>query len=202
MPETDSVSADYSVQISQLSSESQEVVHEAIDFATASHSLESLDVRAGIHDAEQADLHRAQAEDYQREQSLAAHDGNWERAAELAQKAQGELEAVADHGGSDVPAAQAESDVASLENARWEQRMANENAHAAASYGERGDTATAQLYESAAEGHQSQADDAGHDGTSSAHEATHESSETAAPEHAPDVDAAGVGVSETPTSSE
>ena len=202
MSEPETVSTEYSVEISQLSEASQEVVHEAIDFATATHSLDSLDVREVIEDANAADAHRAQAEEYQLEQSRAAKDGDWERASEFAQKAQGELESVADHGGSDVPAAQAEADVMNLDNARWEQRIANENATAATTYAEHGDAQAAAIYGEVASDHQALADDSGHDGTSAAHEATHEAAPETPPEHTPDADAAGAGVADTPSPTE
>ena len=201
MSADETVTNEYSVRIAQLSEASQELVHEAVEFAAATHSLDSLDVREVVQDAEAADLHRTQAEEYQLEQSRAAHDGNWERASEYAQKAQGELEAVADNGGSDVPAAQAEADVANLDNARWEQRIANENARAAASYADSGDAAASQIYGDVAAGHQGLADDSGHEGSSAAREASHESDAGAA-EHAPEVDAASGAVAEAPTPAE
>lgn len=195
MSEQDSnVMDEVRVAIANLSEESQQQVLEAVEFAEATHTTDQLDVREVVQDAEAVDYHRAQADEYQQLQEKAASDGNWEEAREYAAKAAGELDSVADHGGSDVPAAEAQEDVAQLDNARWEQRQANENARAAASYAEEGDTAAAQVYASEAGRHQVLADESGHDGVSSVHDAqadhgsSHDdSADTAqAPEHAPD----------------
>lgn len=199
---TDATSdANYELEVamSLLSEQAQQQVHEAVHYASESHALESLDVREVIDDAAAADAARAEAEDYQREQAKAADAGDWDTAHEYAQKAQQSLETVADHGGSDVPAAQAEADVSQLDNARWEQRTANENASAAASYAAAGDGATAQIYSDAAGSHQDAADDSGHSGTSAAHEATDDSSSSSTPEHAPDADAGAASAAADPT---
>jgi hypothetical protein len=183
------------VSLANLSEESQQQVLEAVEFAEATHTTDELDVRQVVQDAEAVDYHRAQADEYQQLQAKAASDGNWEVARDYASKAAGELDAVADHGGSDVPAVEAQQDVAQLDNARWEQRQANENARAASSYAEAGDTDAAQVYANEAAHHQVLADESGHDGISSTHEAPAEASashdDTAqTPEHAPDEAAA------------
>jgi hypothetical protein len=186
-----SVLDDVRVEIANLSEASQQQVLEAVEFAEATHTTDQLDVREVIQDAEAVDYHQAQADEYQQLQAKAASAGNWEEAREYAAKAAGELDSVADHGGSDVPAAEAQEDVAQLDNARWEQRQANENARAAASYAEDGDTAAAQVYAAEAGRHQVLADESGHDGISSTHEAQsdhgsgHDDSAQAT-EHAPD----------------
>ena len=196
MSDTDSnVLDEVRVSLSNLSEASQQQVIEAVEFAEATHSEDQLDVRQVVADAEAVDFHRAQADEYQQLQAKAASDGNWEVAREYAARAEGELDAVADHGGSDVPAVEAQQDVAQLDNARWEQRQANENARAATSYAEAGDTDAAQVYAAEAGRHQVLADESGHDGISGAHDAQAESGglhdETAAaPEHAPDETAA------------
>jgi hypothetical protein len=156
-----SVLDEVSVSLSNLSEASRQQVIEAVEFAEATHTTDELDVRQVVQDAEAVDYHRAQADEYQQLQAKAAGDGNWEEARDYAAKAQGELDSVADHGGSDVPAAEAQQDVAELDNARWEQRQANDNARAAASYTEEGDTSAAQVYASAADRHQVLADDSG-----------------------------------------
>jgi hypothetical protein len=190
-----SVLEEVRVSLANLSEESQQQVLEAVEFAEATHTTDELDVRQVVQDAEAADYHRAQADEYQQLQAKAASDGNWEEAREYAARAEGELESVADHGGSDVPAAEAQQDVAQLDNARWEQRQANDNARAAASYAEDGDTSAAQVYATEAGRHQVLADESGHDGLSGAREAQADEGglsgdSTQAEEHAPDADAA------------
>lgn len=179
------------VSIANLSEESQQQVLEAVEFADATNTSDQLDVQQVVQDADAVDYHRAQADEYQQLQAKAASDGNWDEAREYAAKASGELDSVADHGGSDVPAAEAQQDVAQLDNASWEQRQANENARAATSYADAGDTDAAQVYASGAGHHQVLADESGHDGISGAREAQAESGglhdDTAqAEEHAPD----------------
>jgi hypothetical protein len=183
------------VSVANLSEESQQQVIEAVEFAQATHTTGELDVRQVVQDAEAVDYHRAQADEYQQLQAKAASDGNWEEARDYAAKAQGELDSVADHGGSDVPAAEAQQDVTELDNARWEQRQANDNARAAASYAEEGDTSAAQVYASEAGRHQVLADESGHDGLAGARESHADEAGLSgdsmqAQEHAPDADAA------------
>jgi hypothetical protein len=195
-----SVLDDVRVSLANLSEESQQQVLEAVEFAEATNTTDQLDVREVVQDAEAVDYHRAQADEYQQLQAKAASDGNWEEAHEYAAKAAGELDAVADHGGSEVPAVEAQQDVAQLDNARWEQRQANENARAATSYADAGDTDAAQVYAAEAGRHQVLADESGHDGIAGAREAQAESGglhdDTAqATEHAPD-DAATTGTAE------
>ena len=175
-----SVLEEVSVSLANLSEESRQNVIEAVEFAEATHTSDELDVRQVVQDAEAADYHRAQADEYQQLQSKAVSDGNWEEARDYAAKAQGELEAVADHGGTELPAVEAEQDVTNLDNARWEQRQANDNARSASSYAEAGDSATAQVYAQAADHHQVLADESGHDGLAGAREA-----------HADDADSVG-----------
>jgi hypothetical protein len=179
------------VSLATLSEESQQQVLDAVEFAQATHTTDELDVRQVVQDAEAADYHRAQADEYQQLQAKAVSDGNWEEAREYAARAQGELETVADHGGSDVPVAEAEQDVTNLDNSRWEQRQANDNARAAASYAEDGDYSAAQIYSGEAARHQVLADEAGHEGLSGARDAQSgdgglEGDSVAAQEHAPD----------------
>jgi hypothetical protein len=198
--EDSSVIEEVRVSIANLSDASQQQVLEAVEFAEATHTVDELDVRQVVQDAEAVDYHQAQADDYQQLQAKAASDGNWEEAREYASKAAGELDAVADHGGSEVPAVEAQQDVAQLDNARWEQRQANENALAATSYAEAGDTAAAQVYASEAGRHQVLADESGHDGIAGARESQAEAGglhddAAQAPEHAPD-EAATTGTAE------
>lgn len=183
------------VSLANLSEESRQQVIEAVESAETAHTTDELDVRQVVQDAEAVDYHRAQADEYQLLQAKAASDGNWEEARDYAAKAQGELDSVADHGGSEVPAAEAQEDVTQLDNARWEQRQANDNARAAASYAEEGDTAAAQVYASEAGRHQVLADESGHEGITGAREAQADegglSGDSAhTQEHAPDADAA------------
>jgi len=181
------------VSLASLSEESQQQVLEAVEFAEATHATDELDVRQVVQDAEAADYHRAQADEYQQLQAKAASDGNWEEARDYANKAEGELDSMADHGGSDVPAAEAQQDVAQLDNARWEQRQANDNARAAASYAEEGDTSAAQVYASEAGRHQVLADESGHEGLAGARESHADEGglsgdSSHAEEHTPDAD--------------
>lgn len=191
---TPDVLSDVDVSLANLSEESRQHVVDAVEFAEATHTTDELDVREVVQDAEAADYHQSLADEYQQLQAKAVSDGNWEQAQEYAQKATGELEAVADHGGSDAPVAEAERDVSNLDNARWEQRQANEDARAAASYAESGDTASAQIYAAEADRHQGLADDSGHEGLAGARDAQADegglSADAAAQEeHTPDADA-------------
>jgi hypothetical protein len=182
---------DVRVSLANLTTESHERVLEAVATAEAAGTTDQLDVREVVQDAEAVDYHRAQADEYQQLQAKAASAGNWDEAREYAAKAAGELESVADHGGSDLPAAEAQQDVAQLDNAKWQQQQANENARAASSYAEVGDMDAAQVYASEAGRHQVLADESGYDGIAGAREAQAESGglhEDSAhtPEHAPD----------------
>jgi hypothetical protein len=152
-----------------------------------------VDVREVVQDAEAADYYRAQAEEFQTLQAKAVSDGNWELARDYAQQAEHAHDAVADHGGSEVPAAQAAEDVVSLDNARWEQRQANDAARAASTYAEEGDGAAARVYASAADRHQVLADEAGQSGLEGARDNQADSGglwgdEPAQDDHTPDAD--------------
>jgi hypothetical protein len=185
-----------SVSISALSDAGREQVYEALDQAEGATGADAVDVREVVQDAEAADYYRAQAEEFQQLQAKAVSDGNWDLARDYAQQAEFALDSVADHGGSDVPAAQAAEDVANLDNARWEQRQANDAARAASTYAEEGDGAAAQVYASAADRHQVLADDAGQSGLEGAREQHADSGglsgdEPAQDDHAPDADGGG-----------
>ena len=91
-----SVLEEVRVSLANLSEESQQQVLEAVEFAEATHTTDELDVRQVVQDAEAADYHRAQADEYQQLQAKAASDGNWEEAREYAARAEGELESVAE----------------------------------------------------------------------------------------------------------
>lgn len=198
MPTAAEISREYSVNLTDLSHESQDQIISAVSAAAASGELGQLDVREMVYDANAAELHTAQAEEFQREQSKAADAGNWELARDLAQKANYELEAAADHGASTAAVVESERDVGQLDNARWDQRIANENAATSADYARQGDVANAAMYGEVASRHQSAADQSAHDGTLAADTATGAAREADTPEHAPDTAAAASSASAAP----
>lgn len=198
MPTAAEIAREYSVNIMDLGTESQDAIVEAVIEAAEIGTLDQLDVREMVVDASAAESHTAQAEEYQRQQSKAADAGNWDLARDYAQKANNEREAAADNGAAEAPVVESERDVSNLENARTEQRTANENAATAADYARQGDAGHAALYGDVAAQHQTLADEAAHNGTLAADTATGTQHEAETPEHAPDEAAAASSASPLP----
>ncbi len=198
MPTAAEISREYSVNLTDLAHESQDQIISAVSAAAASGELDQLDVREMVYDANAAQLHTAQAEEFQLAQTKAADGGNWELARDLAQKANFELEAAADHGAEAAPVVESERDLSQLDNARWEQRVANENAATSADYARQGDVANAAMYGDVAGQHQTKADQSAHNGTLAADTATGTQHEADTPENVPDAAAAASSAAAVP----
>jgi hypothetical protein len=198
MPSAAEIAREYSVHIVDLSTDSQDAIVDAVSNARETGTLDQLDVREMVVDAAAAEFHSAQAEDYQREQTKAADAGNWDLARDYAQKANYEREAAADNGAAEAPVVESERDVSNLDNARTEQRLANENAATSADYARYGDVANAAVYGDVAAQHQTLADESAHSGTLAADSATDTKHEAETPEHAPDEAAAASSASALP----
>jgi len=99
-------------------------------------------------DSQIAEEKREEAEAYQTEQAKAVEAGDWDKAEELASKAEYAMEEVKDHGGdvADAEILQAQHDQMDLDNADYHQEIADENADTAAAYAAEGDLDTASIY--------------------------------------------------------
>ena len=148
---------DFEVRIAHLSDVSQEHVIEAV--AEAEASGEDVNVDRVIADAEAADVHHAQAAEYEREQAKAIEAGDFEHAREYAVKAEQEHELAAEHGAVEQPVLDAQYDVAKLDEAVWHDKIADENVIAAESYEKSGDFEKAEMYQDTAASHETRAVD-------------------------------------------
>jgi hypothetical protein len=178
-----------SVIVAPPGSASGETILEAQHVADAAFSAVQPAVTEMVEDSDAAGFHTANAERYQLEQSKAAADGNWALAHELSLKVVEQRAAAADYGAGEEPVVDAQKDAMNLDNARWQQRSANENAAVAADFAARGDYVNAATYSDLAATQQSRADDSGHAGTLAADQATGAVRGSDAPEHSPDADA-------------
>jgi len=99
-------------------------------------------------DSQTAEGARQDAEQLQGEQAQAVADGDWDKAHDLAQQTQYEMQEVQDHGG-DVAPAELDQNSADLANTSWaeyHQEIADDNAVTAASYADAGDADHAAQY--------------------------------------------------------
>jgi hypothetical protein len=154
---------EFQVDIAGLSTAEQANVANALREAADDGALADVNLDSVILDAQAAEEARADAEYYQAEQAKAADAGDWETAKDFAEKAEYSMEEVQEHGG-DVAYAEvleAEHDQANLENADWNQEIADDNAVTAQAYAETGDLATAEIYADTAEAHAETAADYG-----------------------------------------
>ncbi|MGE0531591.1 MAG: hypothetical protein AB7G40_04530 [Hyphomonadaceae bacterium] len=99
-------------------------------------------------DSQIAEEKREEAELFQAEQAKAVEAGDWEKAEEMAEKAEYAMEEVKDHGGdvADSEILEAQYDQMELENADYHQEIADDNAASAAAYAAEGDLETAEIY--------------------------------------------------------
>lgn len=99
-------------------------------------------------DSQIAEEKREEAEAFQAEQAKAVEAGDWEKAEEMAEKAEYVMEEVKDHGGdvADAEILEAQYDQMELENADYHQEIADANADSAAAYAAEGDLETAEIY--------------------------------------------------------
>jgi hypothetical protein len=119
-----------------------------------------------VEEAEAADLTIEEAAAHQREQAAAADAGDYGRAREEAVEAARELNAAADQGraGLDLEIIEAERDVAVLDEADWQQEIADDQAVAAGEYLEAGDVDAAAMYAEEAADHAEVAEQYGSEG--------------------------------------
>lgn len=110
-----------------------------------------------------AEEKRDEAEAYQAEQAKAVEAGDWEKADELAEKAEYAMEEVKDHGGdvADAEILEAQYDQMELENADYHQEIADDAAASAEAYAAEGDLAAAEVYADTAADHAGAAADYG-----------------------------------------
>lgn len=114
-------------------------------------------------DSQIAEEKRDEAEAYQAEQAKAAEAGDWEKAEEMAEKAEYAMEEVKDHGGdvADAEILQAQHDQMDLENADYHQEIADDAAASAEAYAAEGDLDAASVYADTAADHADTAADFG-----------------------------------------
>ncbi|MEJ0061258.1 MAG: hypothetical protein WDM79_17575 [Terricaulis sp.] len=139
---------EFQVDIAGLSTAEQANVANALREAADDGALGDVNLDSVILDAQAAEDARSDAEYYQAEQAKAVDAGDWETAKDFAEKAEYSMEEVQDHGG-DVAYAEvleAEHDQMNLDNADWNQEIADDNAVTAEAYAESGDLATAEIY--------------------------------------------------------
>lgn len=146
-----------------LSDMEQSNVMAALQKAADEGSLESFNVDSAVLDAQLAEEARAEAEAFQAEQAKAVEEGDWEKAGEMAQNAEYAMEEVKDHGGdvADAEILEAQYDQMELDNAEYNQEIADDNADSAAAYAAEGDMATAEIYADSAADHAETASDYG-----------------------------------------
>ncbi len=146
-----------------LSDIEQSNVMAALQKAADEGSLESFNVDSAVLDAQLAEEARAEAEAFQAEQAKAVEEGDWEKAGEMAQNAEYAMEEVKDHGGdvADAEILEAQYDQMELDNAEYNQEIADDNADSAAAYAAEGDMATAEIYADSAADHAETASDYG-----------------------------------------
>ncbi len=110
--------------------------------------LENFNSDMAILDAQTAEEKREEVESYQAEQAKAVDEGDWEKAEELAGKAEYAMEEVKEHGGdvADSEILEAQHDQMNLDNADYHQEIADDNAASAEAYAADGDLDTAAIY--------------------------------------------------------
>lgn len=110
-----------------------------------------------------AEEKREEAEAYQAEQAEAVAEGDWEKAHEMAEKAEYAMEEVRDNGGdvAEAEIVEAQYDQMELENAEYHQEIADDAADSAAAYAAEGDLETAEVYADSAADHAETAGDFG-----------------------------------------
>lgn len=146
-----------------LSDMEQSNVMAALQKAADEGGLEDFNVDSAVLDAQLAEEARAEAEAFQAEQAKAVEEGDWEKAGEMAENAEYAMEEVKEHGGdvADAEILEAQYDQMELDNAEYNQEIADDNADAAAAYAAEGDTATAEIYADSAADHAETASDYG-----------------------------------------
>lgn len=140
--------SDFQLQLAGLPDGAQTSARNVIEQAAADGTLGDLDLDEVISNARDADEARENAEDLQTDQAKAAADGDYDKAKELSDKAEYELEEV-EQKGDDPLAAQAEIkdadyDQMDLENADYHQEIADDKADSAVDAAEDGDFETAE----------------------------------------------------------
>jgi hypothetical protein len=169
--------SDFEVTIASLSDDAQAQVVEGVQDTELDGTLASADLTQMVQDAEAADRHKEQAETFQREQTKAADTGDFAGAREIAQKAELELQDVADRGGdTESEIIEAQRDVVALDEADWEQEIMEDNAVAADDYIETGEVDDADIYADEAVDHAERADHYGDQGDQENADASDDSS--------------------------
>ena len=146
-----------------LSTMEQSNLMAALQKAADDGTLEDFNADTAILDAQAAEAAREEAEAFQAEQAKAVEAGDWEKAEEMAENAEYAMEEVKEHGGdvADAEVLQAQHDQMDLENADYNQEIADDAADSAAAYAAEGDTATAEIYADTAASHAETASDYG-----------------------------------------
>ncbi len=162
----------FSVHVAELSDIGQAEVYEALEAG-------ELDPETILDHAQAADVNREDIADLRQQQADAAEAGDYEKAHEYADKVGYEMREIEDLGGHmDNQIIDADHQEAALENADWNQDIADANADAAADYAEAGDFDHAAQYADTALDHAEVAADYGDQGDAGGHYADHDVSAT------------------------
>lgn len=151
------------INLAGLSDMEQANVMAALQKAVDEDTLDGFNPDSAILDSQLAEEAREEAEYYQAEQAKAVEAGDWEKAGEMAEKAEYAMEEVKDHGGdvADSEILEAQYDQMELENADWNQEIADDAAASAEAYAAEGDFDTASIYADTATEHAEVAADYG-----------------------------------------
>ena len=154
---------DFQIDIAGLSTAEEADVTHVLQDAADGGNLADLNLDHAILEAQAAEGARGEAETFQAAQAKAADAGDWASARDYADKAEYAMHEVRDHGGNvdDMEIIQAGHDEMNLDNAHWEQQIADDNAVTAQAYAEAGDADHAAQYADTAADHAQTAADYG-----------------------------------------
>ena len=166
---------EFQVELAGLSDAEQANVVHALQDAADTGVLADLNLDHTVLEAQSAEASRAEAQAHQDAQARAADAGDWETARNEAQQAEYAMQDVRDHGGNvaDAEVNQTQSDVANLDNANWQQQIADDNATTAQAYAAEGDADHTAQYADVAAAHAETAADYGSAGSAGGAYADH-----------------------------
>ena len=137
----------YSVELAGLTEGAQDQVIDALRDAELDGTLDEVDMNGLMADAANADAARQQAEVFRHEQAAAAEGGDYATAREHARQVEGELADARSQGGRlEEAVRETEHDVVELDQAEWQQQIAEDQADSAEAYAETGDEAAADAH--------------------------------------------------------
>ncbi|CAN5306534.1 hypothetical protein BH11PSE2_BH11PSE2_08520 [soil metagenome] len=145
---------DFQIQLAGQTDVAQAQIIEAVQAAHDDGGLADLNIDKTISDAADVSYRQDTIADLHDQQAQAVKDGDYDKAADLANQSEWQIREIQSEGGEgDAQLVQAEADQTHLHDASWEAATATEQANWSNDLAASGDTAGAEAWAANAEGH-------------------------------------------------